>query len=194
MVVDTEETLWPDPVERTWVRLANLQDRIQRYRRQAGRFPASIEAMLPVPADRDALARDAWDAAFAFRLLARDYELRSSGPDRVIGTADDVVATSTSEMPVFRRPPGQRTQTVLQSLQIFATLFHTRTGRLPERPEDLSGAGFNPYLGIVDEWQRPVVFSRIEDEFEVRSAGPDGALNTSDDIVLRGLHPALRAP
>lgn len=194
MVVDTEESLWPDPVERTWVRLANLRYRIEGYRLQAGRFPASLEELLPGSADRDALARDAWGGTFALRPLPNDYELRSSGPDRVLGTPDDVVATSASERPEFRRPPGQRTYTILQSLQMFAAVFHKRTGRLPDRPEDLSAAGFSLYLGTLDEWQRPVVFTRDGSEFVLRSAGPDGTLNTTDDVVLSGLHPSLRAP
>lgn len=194
VVVDSEESLWPDPVERTHVRLSSLQHRIEGYRSQAGRLPASLEEVFPDSAERRVLARDAWEETIAFRPLANDYELRSGGPDRVLETRDDLVATSTSEVPEFRRPPGQRTRVVLENLRIFATLYHAREHRLPERPEDLSAAGFDLYLGTVDEWRRPVVFVSTGGEFEVRSKGPDGVLDSADDVVVRGLHPALTAP
>ncbi|MFN2530623.1 MAG: type II secretion system protein GspG [Pyrinomonadaceae bacterium] len=38
----------------------------------------------------------------------------------------------------------------------------------------------------IDPWHKPYLYSGTRDEFSLRSAGPDGKENTSDDIVLTG--------
>jgi len=47
--------------------------------------------------------------------------------------------------------------------------------------------GFNPARGILDAWQKPVVFTRPAPgamAFSLRSAGKDQTLNTADDVVV----------
>lgn len=192
LVADSEASFWPDPVERTHVRLANLQHVIGEHHRRTGRLPSSLDAVFGSSAEHRLMGHDAWGNAILFRHLADGYELRSPGPDRVAGSADDLIATSTSEMPVFQRVPGERTRTVLTSLQMLVTLYESRTGALPQRLEDLSAAGLRPYLGTDDEWGRPIEFSRSGNDFELRSVGPDGRFGTDDDLRVRGRHPTSR--
>jgi hypothetical protein len=47
VIVDTDVTLWPDPGERTWVRLGSLQHLIARFEEETGRVPARLEEVLP---------------------------------------------------------------------------------------------------------------------------------------------------
>lgn len=41
-----------------------------------------------------------------------------------------------------------------------------------------------PYLGTADEWVNPIQYVRRGNGFELRSAGPDGTMGTSDDVVV----------
>ena len=100
-VVDTEATINPTDSERTERTLRILHDAILRYRQERGRFPDSLPlilelgppAELPVEVLRPQ-ARwlvDAWGTRVAYSRDAREYRLASGGPDRVIGTVDDIV-------------------------------------------------------------------------------------------------------
>ena len=46
-----------------------------------------------------------------------------------------------------------------------------------------------PWLSTCDPWGHRVRISRTDREYELRSAGPDGAFDTADDIVKTGLAP-----
>ena len=48
-----------------------------------------------------------------------------------------------------------------------------------------------PWLSTCDPWRHRVVYTPREDEYELRSAGPDGILKTDDDIVQTGLLPRV---
>jgi hypothetical protein len=190
-VVDTEESLWPDPLQRTWVRLSSLQHLIEGYVARTGKLPDALEDVIPHLIDRQVLARDAWGQMIRFRSLPGDYELVSAGVDGVFGNDDDIVARRASEMPVFRRPTGQTTLVVLHLFQRQVTLYHHRRGSLPAHLDDLVDAGFTPYLGKLDEWGESIAYVRSDGDFELRSAGQDRQLNTGDDIVVRGFDRTL---
>ena len=49
-----------------------------------------------------------------------------------------------------------------------------------------------PWLSTCDPWGHRVVFNPRGDEFELRSAGPDGVIGTADDITRDGLLPRVR--
>jgi hypothetical protein len=190
-IVHTEADYWPDPLQRTHVRLASLQVLLERHRPGAGAFPESLEVLLPVAADRDALTRDGWGTPIRYRALTEDFELTSAGPDTIFGTGDDVVANRAYEMPVFAPPPEERTRLIMEVVQLHATLFRERTGTFPERLDDLAALGLEPYLGTTDAWGQPLVYTMEGGDSRIRSAGPDGELNTDDDIVVKGEHPLL---
>ena len=46
-----------------------------------------------------------------------------------------------------------------------------------------------PWLSTCDTWGHRIRLSRVEREYELRSAGPDGVFETADDIVKTGLVP-----
>lgn len=56
---------------------------------------------------------------------------------------------------------------------------YTTTGEFPETLREVFGR--TPQ----DPWGHPLVYRKYEDGFELRSVGPDGIENTSDDIVVR---------
>jgi len=46
-----------------------------------------------------------------------------------------------------------------------------------------------PWLSTCDPWGHRVRFSRVDQQFELRSAGPDGVFDTADDLVRSDLIP-----
>jgi hypothetical protein len=188
-VSDTEEDLWPDSTTRTEARMSNLQFQLLQYEREAGHMPSSL-ADLPVMRETGQATRDAWGNIIRFRRAQNDdYELRAPGRDGVPETADDIVATKDTVLPRPRPDPLSISRTTMQSLQRLITIFERRTGSLPRDLNQLASAGLRPYLGTEDYWGRPIRYSSGGNGLELRSAGPDGQLATSDDIVVHGRLP-----
>ena len=183
VVADTEEDFWPDSVTRTEARMANLQYRIARYERETGRVPDSLAEFLPPDAWRIRADRDAWGNPIQFRRLADEYELRAPGPDGNAGTADDIVASRDTVLPRPKPDPPRTTRTNLGLLQALVTAYERRTGSLPERLADLPAAGMQPDPWLADGWGQAIRYTRRGSEFELRSAGPDGVFETSDDLA-----------
>jgi hypothetical protein len=183
VVTDREEDLWPDPVERTYVRLSNLQFAVSRYVAERGDLPENLGEVLPQgpPA---AFTRDAWDGEILFTVRGTDYELRSLGPDRQPNTPDDLVLTRGGCIPAFRDGASALTRTIMRSLQFLIATYRDRTGRLPENLSELQSVGLAPYLGISDGWKNPLVYTKRDTDFEIRSAGPDGIAGSGDDMVI----------
>ena len=72
------------------------------------------------------------------------------------------------------------------------TVFHRDTGRLPgSLIEGLPRGGLS-HPGVSDPWGHPVRYLQTRGTFELRSAGPDGLMDTDDDYVMEGLDPLLR--
>jgi hypothetical protein len=96
VVADRESDLWPDARDRTSVRMAEVRRLIARYRAAHGSFPAVLDEVFPTTRSEWVMdyEHDAWGGALLYRRRDDDYELRSSGPDRQFGTADDIVVTS----------------------------------------------------------------------------------------------------
>ena len=100
-IVDTEDTINPTDGQRTERALAILHDFVMRYRQERGRLPDSLSAILQLgpPADLPVevlrpQARwlvDAWGQPMQFSREGERYKLASAGPDRRIGTSDDVI-------------------------------------------------------------------------------------------------------
>jgi general secretion pathway protein G len=97
------------------------------------------------------------------------------------------------------RKKERNPQAEIQSLITGLETFRVDVGRYPTTEEGLdalvkSPAGLRwwhgPYAesaAFTDPWGRPYVYtiaSKFEESFEIRSAGRDGKLNTSDDIVV----------
>lgn len=64
---------------------------------------------------------------------------------------------------------------------------HSRvTGMLPDHLEPIVQPFKKEGATLLDAWNRPVVYTRRDKEYELRSAGMDGVLNTDDDLVQSG--------
>ena len=188
VMVDKDETIWPNPVERTYVRMSTLRNLLNDYEARTGVLPDELTALsssgtlLP-----DESARDGWGNPIVLFRTGTDYELRAAGPDRIAGSADDLVLRRTEEMPVVARDPGATTHTRLKSLQLLISVYRYRTGEFPDDIRALERAGLRPFLGVVDAWGNPIRYFPPGSDVELRSAGPDGEMGTSDDLVLVGL-------
>lgn len=90
VISDTEDDLWPNPIERQAVRLRTLGSRLQEYVSKAGTLPESIDVLTSDPKAVD-LLRDVWGQPVVYRRIGSRYELRSFGPDRRPDTHDDII-------------------------------------------------------------------------------------------------------
>ena len=80
----------------------------------------------------------------------------------------------------------QRTQHRLAILRDLIYRHSRVTGMLPDRLEPIVQPYKQEGATLLDAWNRPVVYTRRDKEYELRSAGKDGVLNSDDDIVQSG--------
>ena len=80
----------------TYKSIVTIEQAIQTYEIMAGAYPKSAEDLTAPVGNlkkgilkRGALA-DAWGTPFQIRFNGDDYEIRSAGPDRVMGSEDDL--------------------------------------------------------------------------------------------------------
>ena len=51
---------------------------------------------------------------------------------------------------------------------------------------DRTGRGWEEWVTILDRWGAPYFFHQLsKNEMEIRSAGPDKAMWTNDDVVMK---------
>jgi hypothetical protein len=91
IIVDTEEDLIPDPVERTKNRLYVLRTAALRTMRRTGSLPRTLDELVEESGMQ--IRNDSWGIPFRYTPGTTDFELRSAGPDRVFGSRDDLLAT-----------------------------------------------------------------------------------------------------
>jgi hypothetical protein len=102
-ITDTEMTLFPEPEERTWLRLGGLRIILRELRADHGRLPEKIEDFRPAAGTEWIdYELDAWGEPIVYRVCPSGYELRSAGIDRRLDTEDDLILTDTAALP----PPG----------------------------------------------------------------------------------------
>jgi hypothetical protein len=182
-VIDREEDLWPDPRERTYARLSNLQFLIAEFAAKTGDLPHILRDALPGEPG-PAFTRDAWDNEITYTRHGAEYELRAPGPDTRPNSPDDLVLTRYGSPPRLERDAAALTRIGLQSAQTLVLLYAERTGELPEKLESLDSVGLRPYLGVIDAWGNAFLYTRRGNGFEIRSAGADGANGSADDVVV----------
>ena len=90
---ETDEVLFPDPTARTQVRLHAIELAVESFRRDHGSYPDSLRAMTADDMGRvdDLYRLDGWKRPFNYNAANGQYEIRSSGPDGVLHTSDDLV-------------------------------------------------------------------------------------------------------
>ena len=187
VVVDTDSTIWPDPVDRTWSRLVNVQYLVAEFEQTRGRLPERLEDVLPTQSAPAAMRVDAWENPLHYEAAGTEYVITAAGPDGLFGTADDLRAGRNTRPPERPVDPGRLTRGVLNSLQLAAQAFWLREGVFPDSIAALAAGGIKPLLGDRDGWGNSVVYTREARRLEFRSFGPDELEGTQDDIVL--VHP-----
>jgi hypothetical protein len=91
--------------------------------------------------------------------------------------------------------PGARAAYRLLMLEARVEGYMRQTGRRPERLFDFAEAVAEvPWLSTCDPWGHRVTFAPRGDEFELRSAGPDGIAGDADDLVQGGMFTAKATP
>jgi hypothetical protein len=110
IIVDRERDLFPDPHDRTRVRMEAVGNVLQRHAAAHGRLPETLSEFLP-PRGTTAIDfwHDGWETEFRYTRPAEDrWELTAAGPDRRFGTPDDVVVEGRFAPPVGnQRGPGE---------------------------------------------------------------------------------------
>lgn len=183
-VVDTESTIWPDPVHRTWARLESVQHLIAQFEKATGRLPERLDEVLPTESAPAAMRVDAWGNPLRYDVAGTSYTITAAGPDRAFGTADDLQGGPDTRPPQRTVDPVRLTQGVLSSFELAVQAFRSRYGAFPENISALGAAGIKPLLGERDGWGNAIVYTRRADGIELRSSGPDGIRGNEDDIVL----------
>ena len=80
------------------------------------------------------------------------------------------------------------TLTSIDAISKACDIYRMKTGRLPRNIEDLTN-GINdekPLLkagALNDDWGIPFEYKTEGKKYSIRSAGPDGAMNTEDDLT-----------
>lgn len=105
LVIDSEEDLIPNPVERTLNRLYMLRSSVRFLQARHGVLPTTIDEL--VKESGMDLRMDAWATPIRYTTVSTRFELRSAGPDRVFETSDDLVATRTWLGPIAPRVQPQ---------------------------------------------------------------------------------------
>jgi hypothetical protein len=93
------EAVAPTPMgsgsEETELLLEDVADKVLAKGREMGELPASLDVLVGPGKALSALPRDTWGTALRYKAVDRSegvFELRSAGPNRTFGDADDVVA------------------------------------------------------------------------------------------------------
>lgn len=85
-----------------------------------------------------------------------------------------------------RRP--MQAKGMLKSLELAVRNYEMDLGAFPPSLDLLTQSlGSGPYWSgpLTDPWGAPVKYRRLEGGYKLRSLGPDGTLNTEDDLVVQ---------
>jgi general secretion pathway protein G len=95
VVMSTGNTGKEARITATRASIQTIKMAIQTYEMRAGYYPKSMEDLQnPIGNDEEGLLpkniADAWGTPFQLKFDGNKYEIRSAGPDRQMGTADDI--------------------------------------------------------------------------------------------------------
>ncbi len=185
-----------------------LADAVQAWRKaNPGAVPtwallraAQPDGKLPGRAD----GKDPWGRGYVLRSSEAEFEVRCLGSDGEMDSDDDlfvapesagVGAAIVGARAALRKNPETAAAearvltatTAAKSLQDAVRFYYARNGKLPERLADLVDpkAPGGPFLEDLpkDPWGRDFVLRGTDRKsLAVLSAGPDGTLDTEDDI------------
>jgi hypothetical protein len=131
---------------------------------------------------------DGWNHQIVYLLDGEEYILVSSGPDGILDNEDDEDFYAYEYVPpgVYgEADPNSPTQQAmaLASEAIDENWYQSDSDLYPA-----DGEGQSLVAGFSDEWGRPIVYRQVDggDGYLVISPGPDGALDTPDDLTYNG--------
>ncbi len=74
--------------------LKTIKGALESYNAQNSTYPASLSSLIPEFLERGNTLKDGWRVEFYYAVVAdnveRGFDLRSAGPDNVMGTVDDI--------------------------------------------------------------------------------------------------------
>ena len=89
-----------------------------------------------------------------------------------------------TEIEQFAKTKVKLTEVNMESLARVILGYATGEQGLPEDLKQLQRSRPSLGMGLLDAWGRAIKYEKISDTaFRLRSAGPDGAYDTADDIV-----------
>jgi hypothetical protein len=89
-----------------------------------------------------------------------------------------------TEVEQFAKTKVKLTEVNMESLARVILGYATGDQGLPEDLKQLQRSRPSLGMGLLDAWGRAIKYEKISDTaFRLRSAGPDGAYDTADDIV-----------
>lgn len=86
-------------IQQAKVELGMLSQSLKRYEMLMNALPSALEALSVKPSDADAewvkmldkpIAKDPWGSPYEYKVNGSEFDLKSIGPDRQTGTADDI--------------------------------------------------------------------------------------------------------
>ena len=129
---------------------------------------------------------DDWGTAYSYRYVdPQTYEIISAGPDMQFGTSDDQVTSASPQVPYYggsqNSPFGNDTTSdVIDNAHEIIERTYAGDYESPawhEVQNTLTGSD-------TDEWGNAIRYNAGEGkDYELRSSGPDGQMDTDDDIV-----------
>ena len=75
------------------------------------------------------------------------------------------------------------TRTSISAIESAAKLFEIRSGKYPDSIDQMIQEKLLDNKSLNDSFGVPFQYKKTGDGFEIRSAGPDGNMNTADDIL-----------
>ncbi len=106
----------------------------------------------------------------------------------ILGILATIVVINTTGMGENAKIQAQRTS--IDAIKTAVQAYEASTTSLPQSLDDLTkdqADGRPPLLEknkLNDQWGKPVQYKKIgKYKYEIRSAGPDGNINTEDDIT-----------
>ena len=86
-------------IQQAKVELGILSQSLKRYEMMSNALPAALDALSNKPSDADAewvrmldkpISKDPWGNPYEYTVNGSEFVLKSMGPDRQTGTADDI--------------------------------------------------------------------------------------------------------
>jgi len=87
-----------------------------------------------------------------------------------------------------RRKSCPNTRVCISQIEAAVRFYEVRTGRLPDSLDQLvHPLGDRPALldkrELIDSWGNSIAYAITNETFVIRSSGPDGKMQTADDLV-----------